>query len=47
MRDMADTAGQMLVRYTGITEEEAAQIPEMSMARLNVMMEDAYENRPE
>lgn len=43
MTDLADTAGQLLVRYAGITEEEAARIPEMTEARLNVMLEDAYE----
>lgn len=43
MSDLADTAVDLLVRYIPLTEEEAEQIPGMTMARLSVLLEDAYE----
>ena len=42
MNATADKAGVLLQAYFGLTAEEVAQIPELSTARLAVMLEEGY-----
>ena len=42
MADLAGTVQDLLIRYIHITEEEAEQLPGLTMAHVNVLLEDAY-----
>jgi len=47
MEDMDGMLQQLVIRYFGVSEEQAAGMKTMSEAKLNVMLEEAYESKKE